>query len=159
MGLAVGVSEDVALGLSDGELVGEPLAVLEGRPLGAGLGLEECEVVGAPVGPTDGLEDGKVLGAAVTVGLIEGAELGKKLPLGDSLGDPLGFLVGVPEGDPVGLPECEMVGAPVGLLEVGEEVGYLVGFEVGEEMEKKCFFSLVNSPLPTNNSSPFKVAS
>jgi len=167
VGLAVGVPEDVALGLSDGELVGESLEEAEGLPLGAELGLEECKVVGAPVGPTDGLEDGKALGAAVTVGLIEGAELGKKLPLGDSLGDPLGLLVGVPEGDPevgelVGLPDAEageLVGLEVGEPESESLSSPSISKETGDGTEKKWFCSLVNSPLPTNNFSPFKVAS
>lgn len=80
LGLPEGPPEGDALGLVDGLPEGDELGLSDGDPLGL--------VDGTPLGDLDGDAVGLELGAALLVGLSEGALLGKKLPLGAALGSP-----------------------------------------------------------------------
>ena len=57
-------------------------------------GEAEGEVLGPAVGPAEGLAVGKALGSELSVGFLDGAELGKKLPLGAALGSPHSTFIG-----------------------------------------------------------------
>ena len=72
-GPELGLAEGTELGPSLGPPLGSELGAELGSVLGDSLGLE----LGAELGPDEGSELGAELGAAVSVGVSEGAELGK----------------------------------------------------------------------------------
>jgi len=132
VGLSVGEMEGCRVGTCDDT----PLGLPEGDPLGVELGDAE----GAVDGDLDGFVIGESLGALLFVGPSVGPAEGKKLPDGDSLGEPDGAAEGDELGLPVGLEDGRILGIVDGPsldtalgTTVGGTDGVTVGICVGNE--------------------------